>query len=1038
MGMTTLLFQNKIKAFITAVLVICLLSACDDSKPCIDGDDFGMPKITLKGEGIDVEGIEQKEVSKWKDTELVVDGSPLIFQVYGRWFPLLKGNESVVTMPCRFEDAGTNPVNPDLIGGGFKIIDNSWPCFLTKGNGVYGLLMPTDVSTGAADVIHGNFDPIPNPNDNYLFRRNPPGGNTFHLGDPDLSGMFPPPATFDFESDPGGGVMPDKPISPSGGGPTDPDLLHGTLNYVGDGNSVPYERLYFKILDQYYTDNSGEVVVKIRSGARSPYPGIFEAMILAITNVFETTAETIYRRLTENTDYIGAVQAMLVLYIAIYGLMYVMGMVPPETSQKVFLVKIIKFGIIGMLISPYSFEFFDTYLIKIFVDGMHQTVNIVSAAVAGPASSTSERMTFFDDVLDKLFSQETQIKIWSLFWSPNPDNDWIALPNPKGLIFIPVIYILILFFVMTLFKTLLIYLMALITLALLIAMAPIFIPFLLFEKTKDLFEGWLKAMIGHWLQPVMLFGMLTLFYVILMELLYKTIGYRTCWNIWWTGELWPNSAPFDIIPGELRAWMPNVRDKREEILVPPFYYIDYSTFITDHPEFSPGSGDKINIFLDVPDYLLGSQERLVDYPALDPNNPVEEDKLEDALDGTVTSFYDILIFGIVIFLMYKFADKVQVIAREIAGITHGGPIELGGAGLWKAVVGVGKGVIGKGMSSLSSLASSSKKGPQGGAGGSGGDRRVRRGGALSVTGGDTDDSAISVSSSGSKTGGGTDKSSGGKRGGSGDGISSATSSDNPMAASAGKAVGVLAVATGGASDVSSSRDKPAPKSSGITDSMLSSADGISVSSGSSAAKLTAEAIAAHKSKPLPPIPGKGKKAETPGSGSDDADDATTSSSSYSKTKAMAAVKRAGAIGSGPDEDLPLDTTSTSGLSQDSIQRSMADRPDITPVKESDIAPDKEKGKDKSKGDNDVDEPQKQQPQADKSKAEDEPAAKGKAKDSVAEYQYALGQAMNAQRSAKSRLDSLKKEDPMYNDAKLALEKAEKALGDLMQKGNSAE
>lgn len=720
-----------LKKALVALLLVGLLAACDQSKPCIDGDDFGFPKVELDASGIEIEGYRENEVSKWKDTELVVDGTPLIFQVYGRWFPLLKGNTNVINSPCQYVDAGPHPAGIDVIGGGFKIDILSWPCFLTKGVGVYGLLMPTDVSTGSASPKKGNYDPIPNPNENISYRKSPPGGNTFHLGDPNTSGLWPPPATFDFESDPGGGVMPNKPFSVSGGGPTDPDLLHGLLNSVGDGQSANYERLYFKLLDSFYDDNSGSVLVKIRSGARSPYPGIFESMIIAVSDIFETSAETIYRRLTENTDFIGAVQAMLVLYIAIYALTYVMGMVSPETSQKIFLVKVIKFGIVVMIISPQSFEFFDDYLLKIFVRGMYQTVNIVSGAVAGPGVAVGERLSFFDDVLNKLFSPETHIKIVSLLWFPNPNNDWLALPNPKGIIFIPIIYVLLIFFVMTLFKTLMIYLMALISLGLLIAMAPIFIPFMLFERTKDLFEGWLKMMIGHWLQPVILFAMLTLFYVMLLELLYRTVGYRTCWNVWWSGELWPGSAPIDFVPGNLMAWMPNVRDRWQEILVPPFYFIDYNTFLTAHPEFHPGTESNPNLFLDLPDYMIGSHVRLVDYPSLNPDDPVDSDKIKDAVDGTVTGFYDVLIFGVVIFLMYKFADQVQTIGRDIAGITHGGPIEAGGGALWSTLVQKGQAGVGKAWNSFKGLGATKKGGGGAGGGGTRGGGRVMRGGIAS-------------------------------------------------------------------------------------------------------------------------------------------------------------------------------------------------------------------------------------------------------------------------------------------------------------------
>lgn len=63
---------------IIAVLCIAVLTGCEQSKPCIDADDFGFPKIALNAQGIDVEqsGADSKgipiQVSKWKDSELVI------------------------------------------------------------------------------------------------------------------------------------------------------------------------------------------------------------------------------------------------------------------------------------------------------------------------------------------------------------------------------------------------------------------------------------------------------------------------------------------------------------------------------------------------------------------------------------------------------------------------------------------------------------------------------------------------------------------------------------------------------------------------------------------------------------------------------------------------------------------------------------------------------------------------------------------------------------------------------------------------------
>lgn len=668
------------------------VTGCEQYKPCIDADDFGYPKVMLNAQGIDVEGEKEKQVSKWQDSGLVIDGTQVIFDVYGRWFPWLLGDKNIVKETCTYNNVSyTGPGAAD--DSGLMIDKNSpIPCWLARGMGVYGLTVKTGGSGFTNLPEYKDYSPLKSPasdpNRSISTRNFPANANSFHMGDPDTFGLYYyDNPRFDFDSDPGGGAFKQG-------------VRVGTYTNLGTaGKTQIGDRLYFKILDTYYKDNAGSVVVKIRSGARSPYPGVFEKLINSVSDIMLGSAETIFRRLLDpdRSPIPRAIHALLVLYIALYGLGYIMGMISPNTTQAVFLTKIIKFGVVATLLSGASYSFFYDHLLVLFNEGMKQSINLISGAVSGVA--VTDRLTFFDDVFNKLFSEETNIKIASLFWKPNPTDRWYADINEKGLIYIPVLYIFIAFFAFALLKAVLVYLMTLIALGLLIALTPILVPFILFSKTNKIYEGWLKSFIGVTLQPILLFAFLTLMYVILLESLYKTLGYRVCWNTWWSGALFGEGSIIDVVDAnswtnDLKAWMPNIRDKWDAILVPPFFYNDLTVA-------GCGGGAKTvadstgDLFLNVDCRLVGEHCRLVDYPSLVPADATkcpsavaETNADNDALQlmraqsGTVTSFEDLFFFGVVIFLMYLFSEKIPQLARDIAGMPAGASLETAAGGLW--------------------------------------------------------------------------------------------------------------------------------------------------------------------------------------------------------------------------------------------------------------------------------------------------------------------------------------------------------------------
>lgn len=711
---------NFLKPLLMAMFAVLALTACEQSKPCIDADDFGLPKITLNAAGQNIQGAENRQVSEWVDSGLVLVDNKLLLSVYGRWYPWTPGgidanantsnnggdgvlSQNLVANHCTYVPMA-NAIDPGDTSC-VRIPSKDWPCWLTRGMGVYGLAIETPASRGNRD---GGYNAVYNPNRSMRDMRDPQEGTTFHLGDKSLDNL-PPTGTDPYERADDGTPLRQiyfDTISDKGGG------YDGDISALGKNGAKLYDHLYFKILDSFYADNAGSLVVKVRHGAANPNPGPIETLIKSIQDILSQSSEKIYQALVTNNDFIMAGRVMLVLYIMFYAVYFSIGMA--NITRKDLLVRFFKIGIIVALTGPTSFEFFTLYLFRLFTDGMLEIINLICDAIIGTGRNGGDvtRMVFFDDMLYKFTAWETHAKIWSLLFDPTVD--WGGVMHPlkiEALVYIPIIYIAIFMFLIALAKCVMFYLIALIVISLLIAVAPIFIMFILFERTKSLFEDWLKQLISATLQPIIIMAFMSLLYVVIMQSLYDTVGYRACWDTWWTGEFWKESF-IDVYPqGGFKFWMPNIRpDVWEYLWVPPFYNQTVNDVLIQASLQENATSAMSALQTSAPDLYnsilaqCGGQTsnlmyavqdcRMVDYPSLDPD--VYLDKIMRVSGGSAVTFLDILTFGIVIYLMLLFTDHVPAIARNLTGGRHAGTFESAVGGAWGAVSTIGGGALGLG------------------------------------------------------------------------------------------------------------------------------------------------------------------------------------------------------------------------------------------------------------------------------------------------------------------------------------------------------
>lgn len=319
----------------------------------------------------------------------------------------------------------------------------------------------------------------------------------------------------------------------------------GALRYAiseniptGDGSSITnlssYSNsngtLWLKIVDSDatggYSNNTGHYDIKIKYQEATTLTQI-GCLVSDIKNMIRqmtlSSMPAYFKQVSNNVDYINYIRILITLYIILYGIFFIIGYV--EISQFDLLIRVMKIGLVLTLISDTSWDWFKNNFFEAFMCGIDDLIKY--AQLFGDPNAPV--FGFVDKVLGiMLFSKTTWLKIISMF-----------AMSPLGSVLSILMILSMLFFLLAIFQAIVIYLVAIIVLSLLILLAPIFIPFVLFGLTKNLFDNWITKFIQFSLEPVMLLiglnALVELLYIVFIEI----VDFSVCWKC-----LWPINLQF--------------------------------------------------------------------------------------------------------------------------------------------------------------------------------------------------------------------------------------------------------------------------------------------------------------------------------------------------------------------------------------------------------------------------------------------------------------------------------------------------------------
>lgn len=282
--------------------------------------------------------------------------------------------------------------------------------------------------------------------------------------------------------------------------------------------------IWFKIEDndQDYTNNSLSYDILIgKTVYTSGFNSVISGIINDIKNNVTSAAKRIYKGVTCSdggemtsscTSYLTSMAALLYLYIIVFGMMYLFGLI--KTDHVDFVMRMFKVAVVIVLIQPGSFDFFNDYLFNAFW-GFSDT--LLSNATGAPIGNPFEFIAYSFNVI--ILDENTYFKIVGIM--------------VQGLMGVVAFFLLIygcVTFIEAFFQAFLVYMMCFVGLGICFALAPFYLSFFLFQHTRHLFEAWFKAMVKLSVQPTILMIGIIIINSMLQAILERLFNYQVCFK----------------------------------------------------------------------------------------------------------------------------------------------------------------------------------------------------------------------------------------------------------------------------------------------------------------------------------------------------------------------------------------------------------------------------------------------------------------------------------------------------------------------------
>lgn len=310
------------------------------------------------------------------------------------------------------------------------------------------------------------------------------------------------------------------------------DILFLTKNgkkvecgYGPDGNNTCY------IYNENYPNDNG---IACTAGESNCYTACEENITedsFTCTNFSDGKgfAKNVYLNFINDPLFQFIAKMALALAITLYGFGYFLGL--SNFTQSEIVTKLIRFCMIYFLISPSGWNFFDTFVVRFFKDGIDSILFLIASAFELDVSSDLSIAVSSGNYSDKSVLFSTCFSNIELLFSAPVFNKILGLAFSSwyGLIYLYLVLMTVINYIVGVFSAIIMYLTSQIYMSLVFCFFPLVLLFMFFEKTKKTFDNWLSQLIGFAGQQIFLIMTISFFNILIYNYIKSVFSYKVCW-----------------------------------------------------------------------------------------------------------------------------------------------------------------------------------------------------------------------------------------------------------------------------------------------------------------------------------------------------------------------------------------------------------------------------------------------------------------------------------------------------------------------------
>ncbi|WP_323732828.1 TrbL/VirB6 family protein [Candidatus Bandiella euplotis] len=217
------------------------------------------------------------------------------------------------------------------------------------------------------------------------------------------------------------------------------------------------------------------------------------------------------------------IKLLVTLSLIFSAIAYMVGLV--DYNGDAFIKLVLKYAIVLALLTEKSWDFFAGFMVPFFIDGSIELVARYSAESFLSSDNCSHQIIqdpyMIFSIFDGPMSEFTSPIIWKKIWA-------ICTSGLLGFFTAVLLVIAIGYYFVAVVKAIAMFVFALIMDSLLILMSPIFIPCILFSKTKGLFDTWVKYLFSYALQPIFVYTTIIILNFVVIMLISSIFNFTAC------------------------------------------------------------------------------------------------------------------------------------------------------------------------------------------------------------------------------------------------------------------------------------------------------------------------------------------------------------------------------------------------------------------------------------------------------------------------------------------------------------------------------